>query len=406
MRMTIVALYMLSVTIGIAGVSDGPESTFAAQLHITPSSSIMDVSCASSAACMAVGWYAGRTTPPSSCPPNFPTADCSTFPLAEWWNGHVWTITPTPKWISVGGQNDLSSVSCPTASFCVALGGDQPGVIWWNGKTWSLFKTPLPPPYGALTDVSCASPRFCLAVGDGGSSNEFRPLTELWNGRAWRLVGSRQAFQVGDDLGAVTCIRQACIGVKSHFKRSGILDSWMTDRWVAIGGPRLSRGEQYDLTGTACLSASTCWAVGSMVSADELHYSALTLEDHHGTLSMPPASEEGRPRRATWKGYDLQAVSCADLEFCMAVGEHAPRIDDVLSVSDEWGGARWHFVPSATEPAGIGDDLTAVTCSEPSFCLAGGERWNEAVGVLTAALIEAWNGSAWRIVKLPLPLVH
>ena len=51
----------------------------------------------------------------------------------------------------------LSKVSCPTSSFCAAVGTSQSGPVWatWTGDRWGVT------PFGArddeLSDVSCIS---------------------------------------------------------------------------------------------------------------------------------------------------------------------------------------------------------------------------------------------------------
>jgi hypothetical protein len=65
------------------------------------------VSCSSRSACTATG---------DGFPPSGP------FTIAERWNGSHWRIQPTPN---LPGIYDLDPffVSCPTTSFCTAVGG-------------------------------------------------------------------------------------------------------------------------------------------------------------------------------------------------------------------------------------------------------------------------------------------
>jgi hypothetical protein len=69
--------------------------------------------------------------------------------------------------VNIDGPNHLSSVSCPSVSFCVAV--DEAGnAIAYDGNSWS-------DPVGidtevvdGLNSVSCSSASFCVAVGDDG----------------------------------------------------------------------------------------------------------------------------------------------------------------------------------------------------------------------------------------------
>ena len=69
------------------------------------------------------------------------------------------------------GQVSLMGVSCPTASFCLAVGkqgssgGYGPVSQDWNGKTWRILDPPARPADSYLTAVSCLSRVNCLAIG-------------------------------------------------------------------------------------------------------------------------------------------------------------------------------------------------------------------------------------------------
>ena len=92
--------------------------------------------------------------------------------LVERWNGHAWSIVPSPNQGS--GDNLLLGVSCTGPSACVAVGdyvntsnAQQTLVESWNGHGWSI--TPSPNRGNSSNDlnaVSCSGPTSCVAVGD------------------------------------------------------------------------------------------------------------------------------------------------------------------------------------------------------------------------------------------------
>jgi len=92
------------------------------------------------------------------------------------WNGSVWSIVPSPN---SGSNGDLLlSVSCASASECVAVGYTYPGsayetlVMVWNGTVWSIVPSPNAGTNGdLLLAVSCMSASDCLAVGYTGVGN-------------------------------------------------------------------------------------------------------------------------------------------------------------------------------------------------------------------------------------------
>lgn len=63
-------------------------------------------------------------------------------------------------------------LSCPTATFCAAVGGynDDTGLFGtWNGSRWTTRSAPTPagnPDANYLNTVSCGAPSHCVALGD------------------------------------------------------------------------------------------------------------------------------------------------------------------------------------------------------------------------------------------------
>ena len=81
--------------------------------------------------------------------------------------------------------NDLTAVSCASAKFCMAVGHyensttGQTLVLKWNGTKWTLVSSPdVGTTENYLNELSCTSATYCLAAG------WYRPvshaLTEKW----------------------------------------------------------------------------------------------------------------------------------------------------------------------------------------------------------------------------------
>jgi len=76
------------------------------------------------------------------------------FGSAAVYNGSTWSEASL-----IDTRAQLFSVSCPSSSFCMATDGVG-DAFTYNGSTWSA-----PSAIGAiLTSVSCASSSFCVAV--------------------------------------------------------------------------------------------------------------------------------------------------------------------------------------------------------------------------------------------------
>src|SRR6185437_10828999 len=100
------------------------------------------VSCASPAACIAVG-------------------GSNDSALAEAWNGTSWSVQPTPA----TGSAKFASVSCTSPSACTAVGSPLLAERW-DGTSWSIQQEdPIPNSGSVLTGVSCTTASACTAVG-------------------------------------------------------------------------------------------------------------------------------------------------------------------------------------------------------------------------------------------------
>ncbi|HEY3907971.1 MAG TPA: hypothetical protein VGM14_28965 [Streptosporangiaceae bacterium] len=219
---------------------------------------LASVSCPSKTSCFAVG----ATTNSSN----------QERTLAERWNGKTWQVTPTPN-PARKTEIELTGVSCPAASSCVAVGSFLEGMFAqaWNGKTWK-FTGAVPNPkndiHGELNGVSCPATSDCMAVGETSANSSTVPLAERWNGKKWspqRAVPPADA--ISSALVDVSCTSgNACAAVGLEQESAGvgaIAESWTGKRWVMhpIGVPVGSTNTI--LNHVSCNSAIACMAVGS-----------------------------------------------------------------------------------------------------------------------------------------------
>jgi O-glycosyl hydrolase len=122
-------------------------------------------SCPSANWCMAVGWREPHTR-----------RDAST--AAETWDGTAWSLVPTPG-TSSPHNNGLNTVSCSSASACLAVGSvtcpAKPLAERWANQQWSFIARP--PLTCGVDDLSCANPNACLTVNSEQAA--------YWNGKTW-----------------------------------------------------------------------------------------------------------------------------------------------------------------------------------------------------------------------------
>ena len=133
-----------------------------------PSTSLLDVSCATSSFCQAV------------------TGNGNAYR----WNGTRWS---GPTHLTAA----LASVSCPTTRFCYAVGQDRVGVRW-IGSRW-VAAHPIAAT-GAAHSISCSSATFCMAAGSFPGGNRI-----VFTGVAWGPPNSDHFDFSGTSYVDVTC---------------------------------------------------------------------------------------------------------------------------------------------------------------------------------------------------------
>lgn len=233
------------------------------------------------------------------------------------YDGGVWSA-PT----EVDGSNQLDSVSCPTASFCVAVDGDG-NAVTFDGTAWSV---PIDvDPGNSLSSVSCPSASFCVAVDTSGSALSYA-------GGAW---SASLGVDPGHSLSAVSCASASfCAAVDTN----GNALSYNVGSWSAP----VSVDSPHSFSAISCASTTFCLAV------DANAYYA-TLDGGAWSAAQPMVIEQ------------LTSVSCPSASFCTAVNNGngwAPTYD----------GSGWTGVQLAS--AEQNGQLRAVSCASSSFCMA------------------------------------
>jgi hypothetical protein len=149
------------------------------------------VTCASAAACWAVGQYdaVSNGTPQS---------------LIEEWDGASWSVVNSPNVNRPDGaglqDNALQGVTCSSPSDCWAVGSyssfsaseSQTVVDSWSGGSWATVSSPnsQSPGNSTLASVACVSSAQCWAAGQSGTNGSEQTLVEAWFGSALPTITS------------------------------------------------------------------------------------------------------------------------------------------------------------------------------------------------------------------------
>jgi len=297
--------------------------------------SLLRLACLSATWCVAVGYYAKGGV---------------YHELADFWNGKAWTPTE-PSAPGGGPETHLIDVSCRSARNCVAVGLADNGtgvrgiVEKWNGAKWARVSVPEPADFSDLSSVSCPAAKFCVAVGGTFAG----VLVESWNGTAWRRVSAPSpAPRALSTLTSVSCVSPSncvAVGDGDGIGGSGFAETWNGKAWTNARVPWPKGTRSSLLIAVSCASRSYCAAVGNIGEAPA------------------SAANAGRPAVFRWNGraWALQPVSalakgkagafsdifCRSAADCTAVGDIGPAGSvNASGLSGFWNGKSWKLVPA------------------------------------------------------------
>lgn len=372
------ARWLWTVLMALAVLSMGASTANAAGARTATStpglSSLSAVSCPVSWWCMAVGSYVDRSGVRHA--------------QALTWNGRYWRALRNPP----GGV--LRSVSCSSASFCMARSDLTGRTEVWNGHAWRAI---VHPKYAA-TAPSCGSWSRCMLINGRGFDGS-GPVVESWNGFKWRTWWQKTSlcpFSEGDCfMAAVSCGTAAsCAAFGALTTTGGSVQSlsgmeWNRTRWTYIRPPLPSDGNPATVSLTSC-SGAFCMTAGSAYQQVKNGDVAVAFTWNAKTDSVADVSPN-LGVLACGGGYEpcawARALACGDPANCMAITYRHGNL--------AWNGSAWKAAPFG--PAGARAALRAVSC-HAGFCMAVGHR---IVNGNQAPLTEFWNGKTWRILRAP-----
>ncbi|MFZ0667986.1 MAG: hypothetical protein WAM97_19730 [Acidimicrobiales bacterium] len=295
----------------IADIWNGSSWNSTPPPAVNGSGGLYDVTCLTNTDCIAVG--GGEIA-----------SDTDGF--AEQWNGRSWTVMQSPP-----GSGALESVSCTSATACIAVGvtDEETGLVplaeSWNGTAWTVMNLPS---VGAgsedtqLYSVSCGSASSCVAVGvseiDESDGTIDSPLIYSWNGTSWstEISAARSPADLG--LTGVSCTSATnCMATGYFFDRLGSPQAYSEasngTTWTSEKMPSPSGG--VELYGLQCSGPDACVTVGGGIKgalAEGWNGSAWSVEK----VVNPPGSGT-----STY----LNGVDCASPTACTAVGDYTNK---------------------------------------------------------------------------------
>jgi hypothetical protein len=353
------------------------------------SAALDGVLCVSDSSCAAVGYYA--------------TSSGLEEPMAESWDGSVWTLEAVTN-PYFGGS--LFSVSCTGSASCQAVGisygengqGDTSLAEVWDGTTWSPESFPGEPGAtdAALGSVSCSTSDDCEAVGTY-SNNSYPNLTlaAIWNGTTWELQTTPSPVGlILDSFEGVSCNSvSSCFAVGYFISTTGegresLAETWDGTSWSIQTTPDPTNSLQTELDGVSCSSPAACTAVGQNIEERTTVPLVMNWNGSEWSLQSPPTG-------SSWQQSSFEGVACTSSSACLAVGGATKPHSPSVAVAEAWNGKVWSVQSVPIRPGTIGAALYGVSCPSYNVCLAVGIDANN------NPVAEIWNGTEWETQHVP-----
>ena len=258
----------------------------------------------------------------------------------------------------------------------------------WNGKTWRVQKSLSPSSReSGLDGVGAISARSAWAVGAyANSQGAPQTLVEHWNGRAWKVQPSPNAGSSpnGRLTGVAATSARNAWAVGFYFNSKGnpeaLIEHWNGKVWRRQPSPR--RGRSSDFAAVAASSSSNAWAVGKYYNGT----AERTLIEHWNgkAWKVKPSPNEGSSR----DGNELDGVAAISSARAWVVGDVFGRTFHALV--ERWNGKAWRV--KRIPRRGSSDGLFGVAAASSSDVWAVGDY-----NIFAHTLIEHWNGQAWKL---------
>ena len=392
------------------------------------------VVCPSVGHCAAVGDYsdtAGKTQ-----------ALLATQAAGGVWQASELTLPPNANPGAGAQAVDLSSVACPSAGTCAAVGHYKDTTAHVQamvatqsaGGTWQASELTLPAGANAgqsadLNSVVCASAGNCVATGHYlGATGERVMVATQSGGGVWQasdLTLPANAKTTGGQLislGSVVCPSAGNCVATGFYEDTTSSDqalvatqsaggAWQTSELTLPANATTTPGDQNaSLSSVACTSAGTCVATGFYEDTTGSFQALIATQSSGGAWA---ASELTLPANATTTPGDqnafLSSVVCPSAGTCDAAGSYKDTAQNRQAlVATQSAGGAWQ-ASELTLPGNAattaGDEaaaLKSVVCPSAGSCVAAGAYADTAGGRRVLVATQS-AGGAWQASELTQP---
>jgi hypothetical protein len=316
----------------------------------------------------------------------------------------TWAVQSVPFPSTAFFSAEMAGVSCTFATSCEAVMNTdtaEPAAARWNGTSWKDQIFPAAAEDEEVHGVSCADSTTCLAVGE---TFEGTSLADIWNGSVWQAM----APPPGDALNGISCLSALfCVAVGTNGV-SGTAEpfaaKWNGTAWKSMTVPEPTGTTLGgSLLSVSCTAITKCVAVGESAYGTAGSTMAYTLSGAtwtQQTLAAPPPGAVGT---------QLTGVSCSSATNCMAVGDADGDGDGGNTLfAEQWNGSTWTQQGPLPLPAGTTYSLLGGVSCQASRCTAVGYSFPAKGATIKNrhALAEYFNGTGWAVQATALPNAH
>ncbi len=305
------------------------------------------------------------------------------LPLAEHWDGSVWdnVSVPLPSSASTGSLKGVLELSSANTWAVGSIGapsgtGNLTLIEHWDGHAWSVIPSPNPVTgtgdTDELTAISGTSPTDLWAVGTFGTDQFNAMLFEHWNGQAWSFVPPPSEDEEFGE--AITVISPTDVWAVGDTDGGTISANWNGTAWTFVTTPVLQDGAAptNQLTGVTATGPDNVWASGYEGNVDQENFQIPYVLHWNGTAwsltEVPNAGSEGSLLRG------ITALSASDI---WVSGQTQESDGGLLSLTEHFNGTTWSPAPSLDPgelSSSIDNTFDAVTGVAPDTLFAVGTQ--------------------------------
>jgi hypothetical protein len=290
-------------------------------------------------------------------------------PLAEHWNGSMWTVTDVPRPVDqqavLSGVDDLAPDNAWAVgdSFGGGSGGNQNGrtlIEHWDGTDWSVVPSPdpavgVPGDSDVLTSISGTGPDDLWVAGSDNneSTMTLSLLFEHWNGTTWTAMTSPTpefAIQTATAITAISPDDVWAVGSQFTDGTRTLAAHWNGTIWSIVPTPNLSSAgtPQNQLTGVSASGPDDVWASGFANNVDKHNLDVPYIVHWNGTMwqltKVPTTGSDGSRING------IVALSATDV---WSVGQTQESNGALLTITEEFNGSAWR-ISASPDPGSVG----------------------------------------------------